>query len=81
MNSKFYLDMAGRSECMKELYEEALAIDKEYNGSVTFTDIQKMKKLDSLVKETLRHADETRTIYSIYSKYSVNEKSILTLLI
>jgi hypothetical protein len=65
--------MAGRPECLNELYEESLAIDKECNGSITFSDIQKMEKLDSFVKETLRHTDETGTIYSIYLKYSVNE--------
>ncbi|CAB4492416.1 cytochrome P450 [Rhizophagus irregularis] len=49
-------DMAGRPEVLNELYEEALAFDKECNGSVTLADVQNMVKLDSLVKESLRHA-------------------------
>src|SRR5438445_7131151 len=57
--------MAARSECFDELYEEALMIDKECNGSVTFSDIQKMKKLYSFVKESLRHTGEIGKIYLI----------------
>ncbi|CAB4381612.1 unnamed protein product [Rhizophagus irregularis] len=52
-------DLAGRPECLNELYEEAMIIDKECNGSITLPDVQKMKKLDSFVKEVLRHSDDT----------------------
>ncbi|RIA94744.1 cytochrome P450 [Glomus cerebriforme] len=55
-------DMAGRPEYLNELYEEALMIDKECNGSITFSDIEKMKKLDSFIKESLRHTDETLSL-------------------
>jgi hypothetical protein len=51
----FILDLAGRPELSNELYEEALTIDKECNGSLTVNDLQKMVKLDSFVKESLRH--------------------------
>jgi len=44
---------------MNELYEEALSINKECNGSPTISDVQKMKKLDSFIKESLRHSDDT----------------------
>src|SRR4051795_13062831 len=44
--SYFILDLAGRPECLNELYEEALTVNKECNGSLTMSDIQKMKKLD-----------------------------------
>uniref|UniRef100_A0A1D1Y8D8 Ent-kaurene oxidase n=1 Tax=Anthurium amnicola TaxID=1678845 RepID=A0A1D1Y8D8_9ARAE len=47
-------DLAGRPELLNELYEEALTINKECNGSLTVSDIKKMKKLDSFVKESLR---------------------------
>ena len=50
--------MAGRSECLNELYEEALLFDKKCNGSLTTTDIRNMKKLDSFIKESLRHTDD-----------------------
>jgi hypothetical protein len=53
----FTLDLAGRPECLNELYEEALTINNECNGSITMSDIQKMKKLDSFVKESLRNSD------------------------
>ncbi|GBB90919.1 hypothetical protein RclHR1_01800004 [Rhizophagus clarus] len=49
-------DLAGRPEILDELYEEALIIDKECNGQVTVADVQKMVKLDSFVKESLRHS-------------------------
>jgi cytochrome P450 len=48
-------DLAGRPELLNELYEEALIIDKECNGKLTVSDIQRMEKLDSFVKESLRH--------------------------
>jgi hypothetical protein len=48
--------LAGRSELLNELYEEALIIDKECNGSLTVADVKKMVKLDSFVKESLRHS-------------------------
>lgn len=57
--------MAGRPDCFNELYEEAMMIDKECNGSIGFADVQKMKKLDSFVKEVLRHSDDTRMDYFV----------------
>ncbi|CAG8545575.1 12710_t:CDS:10 [Funneliformis mosseae] len=51
-------DLGGRPQFMKELYEEALRIDKECNGSPKLSDLKRMKKLDSFVKESLRHTDE-----------------------
>src|SRR5687768_14057210 len=53
-----FLDLAGRPECLNELYEEALMVSKECSGSLTISDIKKMKKLDSFVKESLRHTDD-----------------------
>jgi hypothetical protein len=53
-----FLDLAGRPGCLNELYEEALTINKECNGSLTVSDIRKMEKLDSFVKESLRHTDD-----------------------
>jgi predicted acyltransferase (DUF342 family) len=64
------LDLAGRPEVLNELYEEALTIDKECNGLVTLTDVQKMVKLDSFVKESLRHAGNI-------SKHNLNSPYIL----
>jgi hypothetical protein len=58
--------MAGRPDCLNELYEEAMMIDKECNGSITISDIQKMKKLDSFVKESLRHSDDTSMDYFVF---------------
>jgi hypothetical protein len=52
--------LAGRPELLNELYEEALIIDKECNGSLTVTDVQKMVKLDSFIKESLRHSGQIR---------------------
>ncbi|CAI2171856.1 14214_t:CDS:10 [Funneliformis geosporum] len=51
-------DLGGRPQFVNELYEEALQIDKECNGSPYLADLLKMKKLDSFVKESLRHTDE-----------------------
>jgi hypothetical protein len=62
--------MAGRPEVLNELYEEALAFDKGCNGSVTLADVQNMVKLDSLVKESLRHAGNI-------SKHNLNSPYIL----
>uniref|UniRef100_A0A1D1Z571 Ent-kaurene oxidase n=1 Tax=Anthurium amnicola TaxID=1678845 RepID=A0A1D1Z571_9ARAE len=53
------LDMAGRPEVLNELREEAIMIDKECNGSVTISEIQKMVKLDSFLKESLRLTGST----------------------
>lgn len=66
--------MAGRPECLNELYEEAMIIDKECNGSITLPDVQKMKKLDSFVKEVLRHSDDTRMDYLILFLNNFNNK-------
>jgi hypothetical protein len=62
--------LAGRPELLNELYEEALIIDKECNGSLTVADVQKMVKLDSFVKESLRHSGNI-------SKHNFNSSRIL----
>ena len=64
------LDMASRPEALEELYEEASRIDKECNGILTVADVKKMVKLDSFVKESLRHNDNQ-------SKYNFNFPYIL----
>ncbi|RIA92953.1 cytochrome P450 [Glomus cerebriforme] len=48
-------DYASRPEYWDELYEEASTINKECNGKLTFNDINKMIKLDSFTRESLRH--------------------------
>ena len=63
----FVIDLAGRP---KELYEEALTINKECNGSITLSDIQKMKKLDSFIKESLRHTDDIRKDNLMFITYN-----------
>ncbi|PKC61212.1 cytochrome P450 [Rhizophagus irregularis] len=65
-------DLAGRPELLNELYEEALTIDKECNGLVTLTEIQKMVKLDSFVKESLRFGGNLITLphYVISKSYT-----------
>ncbi|RGB42164.1 cytochrome P450 [Rhizophagus diaphanus] len=65
-------DLAGRPELLNELYEEALIIDKECNGSITVPEIQKMVKLDSFVKESLRHNDNILALphYMISKSYT-----------
>ncbi|CAB4383136.1 unnamed protein product [Rhizophagus irregularis] len=51
-------DYAGRPEYWDELYEEASTFNKECNGKFTLNDINKMIKLDSFVRESLRHTDD-----------------------
>ncbi|GBB93499.1 hypothetical protein RclHR1_21800002 [Rhizophagus clarus] len=80
-------DMAGRPDCLNELYEEAMMIDKECNGSVTLPDIQKMKKLDSFIKESLRHSDDTLNLphnvisesYTFANGYTIPKGRIVNL--
>ncbi|CAI2195925.1 18420_t:CDS:2, partial [Funneliformis geosporum] len=50
------IDLASRPEYMQELYEEQLEVYKEVdkNGILQFAALNKMKKLDSFVKESLR---------------------------
>ncbi|CAI2172017.1 5635_t:CDS:10 [Funneliformis geosporum] len=80
-------DLASRPECLSELYEEAFAIDKECNGSITLTDIQKMEKLDSFVKESLRHTGDTITFphtviperYTFSNGYTVPKGRIINM--
>jgi len=50
-------DIGARPELLEELYEEASRIDRECNGKVSLADAKRMVKLDSLVKESLRHND------------------------
>jgi hypothetical protein len=66
--------LAGRPELLNELYEEALTIDKECNGSLTVAYVQKMVKLDSFVKESLRHHDDI-------SKHNFNSPYILNYIV
>ena len=50
------MDLASRPEYMKELYEEQLEVHKEAdeNGILPFEALDKMKKLDSFIRESLR---------------------------
>jgi hypothetical protein len=63
--------LAGRPELLNELYEEALTIDKECNGLVTLTEIQKMVKLDSFVKESLRFGGNL-SMHNFNASYILN---------
>ncbi|CAB4492419.1 cytochrome P450 [Rhizophagus irregularis] len=65
-------DLAGRPEVLNELYEEALTINKECNGTITILEIQKMEKLDSFIKESLRHSDNILALphYMISKSYT-----------
>ncbi|RHZ44590.1 hypothetical protein Glove_718g34 [Diversispora epigaea] len=47
-------DFAGRPELWDDLYEEQVIIDKECNGELTPHHINKMVKLDSFLRESLR---------------------------
>ncbi|CAG8572416.1 9506_t:CDS:2 [Funneliformis caledonium] len=51
-----FIDLASRPEYIQELYEEQLQIAKEADksGILPFEALDKMKKLDSFVKESLR---------------------------
>ncbi|CAG8437004.1 14216_t:CDS:2 [Funneliformis mosseae] len=51
-----FIDLASRPEYIQELYEEQLQVAKEAdkNGILPFEALDKMKKLDSFVKESLR---------------------------
>ncbi|RHZ44597.1 hypothetical protein Glove_718g33 [Diversispora epigaea] len=50
-------DFAGRPEFWDDIYEEQLRIDKECNGELTPHHINKMVKLDSFLRESLRTFD------------------------
>jgi hypothetical protein len=65
--------LAGRPELLNELYEEALIIDKKCNGSLTVADVKEMVKLDSFVKESLRHIGDI-------SKHNFNSPYIIVIL-
>jgi cytochrome P450 len=79
--------LAGRPECMNELYEEALSIDKERNGSITMSDIKKMEKLDSFIKESHRHTNHlvdlphyvTSESYTFYNGYTIPEGRMISM--
>ncbi|RHZ73199.1 hypothetical protein Glove_232g78 [Diversispora epigaea] len=47
-------EFAGRPELWDDIYEEQVRIDKECNGELSTEHINKMVKLDSLVRETLK---------------------------
>ncbi|GBB99239.1 hypothetical protein RclHR1_03460008 [Rhizophagus clarus] len=51
-----FMDLASRPQYMQELYEEQLEVHKEAdeNGVLPFEALNKMKKLDSFVRESLR---------------------------
>ncbi|PKC52651.1 cytochrome P450, partial [Rhizophagus irregularis] len=51
-------DYAGRPEYWDELYEEASTFNEECNGKFTLNDINKMSKLDSFIRESLRHTGD-----------------------
>ncbi|CAB4425030.1 unnamed protein product [Rhizophagus irregularis] len=51
-------DYAGRPEYWDELYEEASTFNEECNGKLTLNDINKMIKLDSFIRESLRHTGD-----------------------
>ncbi|RHZ54931.1 hypothetical protein Glove_421g63 [Diversispora epigaea] len=50
-------DFAGRPELWDDIYEEQVRIDKECNGELSLQHINKMVKLDSFVRESLRTFD------------------------
>ncbi|RHZ85916.1 hypothetical protein Glove_58g47 [Diversispora epigaea] len=50
-------DFAGRPELWDDIYEEQVRIDKECNGELSSQHINKMVKLDSFVRESLRTYD------------------------
>ncbi|CAG8583401.1 9232_t:CDS:10 [Diversispora eburnea] len=50
-------DFAGRPELWDDLYEEQVKIDKECNGELSPQHINKMVKLDSFLRESLRTFD------------------------
>ncbi|CAG8521191.1 4426_t:CDS:10, partial [Diversispora eburnea] len=50
-------DFAGRPELWDDLYEEQVRIDKECNGELSPQHINKMVKLDSFLRESLRTFD------------------------
>ncbi|RHZ85956.1 hypothetical protein Glove_58g39 [Diversispora epigaea] len=56
MTSALY-DFAGRPELWDDIYEEQVRIDKECNGELSSQHINKMVKLDSFVRESLRTFD------------------------
>ncbi|CAG8586426.1 11555_t:CDS:10 [Diversispora eburnea] len=47
-------DYGGRPELWDDIYEEQVKIDKECNGVLTSQHINKLVKLDSFIRETLR---------------------------
>ncbi|CAG8538088.1 7703_t:CDS:10 [Diversispora eburnea] len=55
-------DFAGRPELWDDIYEEQIRIDKECNGELSPQHINKMVKLDSFVRESLRTYDAVLTI-------------------
>ncbi|CAG8823281.1 1006_t:CDS:10 [Gigaspora margarita] len=46
----------GRPELCKEIYEEQLKIHNESNGNLSTKDVDKMVKLDSFLKKSVRHS-------------------------
>ncbi|CAG8556243.1 11564_t:CDS:2 [Diversispora eburnea] len=50
-------DFAGRPELWDDIYEEQVRIDKECNGELSSQHINKMVKLDSFLRESLRTID------------------------
>ncbi|GES85599.1 cytochrome P450 [Rhizophagus clarus] len=72
-------DMAARPELVEELYEEAVKVDKERNGQLTVADVKKMIKLDSFVKETLRHNDNITALPHYVKPESFTFSSGLTI--
>ncbi|RHZ44596.1 hypothetical protein Glove_718g32 [Diversispora epigaea] len=61
LSSALY-DFAGRPELWDDLYEEQVRIDKESDGELTSQHVNKMVKLDSFVRESLRTFDAVAAI-------------------
>ncbi|RHZ70081.1 hypothetical protein Glove_275g83 [Diversispora epigaea] len=55
-------DFAGRPELWDDIYEEQVRIDKECNGELTSQHINKMVKLDSFLRESLRTFDAVTAV-------------------
>ncbi|RHZ46133.1 hypothetical protein Glove_633g2 [Diversispora epigaea] len=72
-------DFAGRPELWDDLYEEQVIIDKECNGELSSQHINKMVKLDSFVRETLRTFDAVLTTTPHRSVESYTFKNGMTI--
>ncbi|KAF0479481.1 cytochrome P450 [Gigaspora margarita] len=62
-------EYAGRPELWKDIFEEQIMIYNKTNANLTIDDIHKMAKLDSLLKEILRHS------FPVVLKTTMNNES------